>query len=300
MTLTTALAKSLNSVAAQLMMETGPDAVIEVAKRLGINSPLEGNLSLALGTSDVTLLEMTGAYSAFANGGNYAPVHLIKRVTEDDGKVLFEDKHDDAPRVIAPEIVGMMNSMLSHTLSEGTAKKAQFDWPAAGKTGTSQEFRDAWFIGYTAQMTTGVWFGNDDNSPTNKVTGGSLPALAWKEFMSVAQANLPAAPLPGRWVSKNSEVIDTAEPLPIMDGAPQVSQTENAAPAAQKPPLKIQRLGPVGEGQSAIVDEVAGIINTPAPESTGSTKRLVPPMDVGVQAKKKIKNTTILDIINGN
>ena len=299
-TLTTALAKSLNSVAAQLMMEAGPDAVIEVAKRLGINSPLDGNLSLALGTSDVTLLEMTGAYSAFANGGNYAPVHLIKRVTADDGKVLFEDKHDDAPRVIAPEIVGMMNAMLSHTLSEGTAKKAQFDWPAAGKTGTSQEFRDAWFIGYTAQMTTGVWFGNDDNSPTNKVTGGSLPALAWKEFMSVAQANLPAAPLPGRWVSKNSEVIDTAEPLPIMDGAPQVSQTENAAPAAQKPPLKIQRLGPVDEGQPAIVDEVAGIINTPAPESTGSTKRLVPPMDVGVQVKKKIKNTTILDIINGN
>lgn len=277
-TLTTALAKSLNSVAAQLMMETGPEAVIEIAKRLGINSPLEANLSLALGTSDVTLLELTGAYSAFSNGGNYAPVHLIKRVTRDDGKVLFENKHDDAPRVIAPEVVGMMNSMLSHTLSEGTAKKAQFDWPAAGKTGTSQEFRDAWFIGYTAQMTTGVWFGNDDNSPTNKVTGGSLPALAWKEFMTVAQADLPAAPLPGRWVS-----------------------TGGALPKEQ-----VISDAPRGDINSPFADPVAALIERADPQilapvtTTGSTKRPVPPMDVGAPQKPKRKQSTIFDIIQGN
>ncbi len=277
-TLTTALAKSLNSVAAQLMMETGPDAVIEVAKRLGINSPLEANLSLALGTSDVTLLELTGAYSAFSNGGNYAPVHLIKRVTRDDGKVLFENTHDDAPRVISPEVVGMMNSMLSHTLSEGTAKKAQFDWPAAGKTGTSQESRDAWFIGYTAQMTTGVWFGNDDNSPTNKVTGGSLPALAWKEFMTVAQADLPAAPLPGRWVSQGG-----------------ASQDEPAISDAT-----------LGDANNPVADPVAELIDSADPQmpapvtTTGSTKRPVPPMDVGAVQKTKRKQTTIFDIIQGN
>ncbi len=276
-TLTTALAKSLNSVAAQLMMETGPDAVIEVAKRLGINSPLDANLSLALGTSDVTLLELTGAYSAFSNGGNYAPIHLIKRVTRDDGKVLFEDKHDDAPRVIAPEVVGMMNSMLSHTLSEGTAKKAQFDWPAAGKTGTSQEFRDAWFIGYTAQMTTGVWFGNDDNSPTNKVTGGSLPALAWKEFMTVAQADLPAAPLPGRWVSTG--------------GSPDEPAISDATPV---------------DAGNAVADPVAELIDSADPQmlapvtTTGSTKRPVPPMDVGAPQKNKRKQKTVFDIIQGN
>lgn len=277
-TLTTALAKSLNSVAAQLMMETGPDAVIEVAKRLGISSPLESNLSLALGTSDVTLLELTGAYSAFSNGGNYAPVHLIKRVTRDDGKVLFEDKHDDAPRVISPEVVGMMNSMLSHTLSEGTAKKAQFDWPAAGKTGTSQEFRDAWFIGYTAQMTTGVWFGNDDNSPTNKVTGGSLPALAWKEFMTIAQADLPAAPLPGRWVSTGGALQD--EPA-ISDATPMDSNNVVADPVAE------------------VIDSADPQMPAPV-TTTGSTKRPVPPMDVGAPQKTKRKQTTILDIIQGN
>ncbi len=277
-TLTTALAKSLNSVAAQLMMETGPEAVIEIAKRLGINSPLEANLSLALGTSDVTLLELTGAYSAFSNGGNYAPIHLIKRVTRDDGKVLFENKHDDAPRVIAPEVVGMMNSMLSHTLSEGTAKKAQFDWPAAGKTGTSQEFRDAWFIGYTAQMTTGVWFGNDDNSPTNKVTGGSLPALAWKEFMTVAQADLPAAPLPGRWVSTGGALPKE----PVISDAPR------------------------GDINSPFADPVAALIERADPQilapvtTTGSTKRPVPPMDVGAPQKPKRKQSTIFDIIQSN
>ncbi|RWF92036.1 MAG: penicillin-binding protein, partial [Mesorhizobium sp.] len=174
-TLATALAKSLNSVAAQLTMEVGPDAVVEAAHRMGIQSDLQSNTSIALGTSEVTPLELTAAYVPFANGGYKPDIHFIQRVTTASGKVLYENNGGSAPRVLKADIVGMMNSMMTGTVEVGTAKKAAFNWPSAGKTGTSQNSRDAWFVGYTANLTTGVWFGNDDGSPMKKVTGGALP-----------------------------------------------------------------------------------------------------------------------------
>ena len=276
--LTTALAKSLNSVAAQLVMETGPEAVIETAARLGIKSPLESNLALSLGTSDVNLLELTGAYSVFSNGGNHANIHLIKRVTNLDGKVLFENRQDDAPRVVSPEAVAMMNYMLQRTLSEGTAKKADFGWPAAGKTGTSQSFRDAWFIGYTAHLTTGVWFGNDDNTPTKKVTGGSLPALAWKEFMTAAHEGVEVADLPGRW--KPSVPEPETALVPMAD----VGQSEG-----------ILQPDPVAE----LIDAPEMPARKPSKESTGSTRHPVPSADVGPAKKRKSEPRTVLDVILG-
>ncbi|TIW09092.1 MAG: penicillin-binding protein, partial [Mesorhizobium sp.] len=163
-TLATALAKSLNSVAAQLTMEVGPDAVVEAAHRMGIQSDLQSNTSIALGTSEVTPLELTSAYVPFANGGYKPDIHFIRRVTTAGGKVLYDNNGGNAPRVVKQEIVGMMNSMMTGTVEIGTAKKAAFAWPSAGKTGTSQNSRDAWFVGYTANLTTGVWFGNDDGS----------------------------------------------------------------------------------------------------------------------------------------
>ncbi|MAZ18882.1 MAG: penicillin-binding protein [Ahrensia sp.] len=196
-TLETALAKSLNSVAAQLIMEVGAGNVVKTAHRMGIVSDLEPNASLALGTSEVTLMELTSAYVPFANGGYRARPYLIRRVTTLDGDVLYEHSTDNMSRAISPEVAGMMNQMMAKTVTEGTARAAGFDHPAAGKTGTSQNSRDAWFVGYTANLTTGVWFGNDDGTPTNKVTGGSLPAQAWKAFMVKAHQGVPAAPLPG-------------------------------------------------------------------------------------------------------
>ena len=186
-TLTEALSKSLNLVAAQLAVETGPAKVADTAYRLGIKSDLKANASLALGTSEVTLLELTAAYVPFANGGYRPPVHFIRRVTTTSGEVLYEYRHDGVPRVIRAEIAGMMNAMMSKTIERGTARRANFGWPSAGKTGTSQKSRDAWFVGYTSNLTTGVWFGNDDGTPTKNVTGGSMPAIAWKEFMIAAQ-----------------------------------------------------------------------------------------------------------------
>ena len=200
-TLATALAKSLNSVAAQLAMEVGPEAVVEAAHRMGIESDLLANTSISLGTSEVTPLELTAAYVPFANGGYRPDVHFVKRVTTTEGEVLYEFTGGNNPRVVRSEIVGMMNSMMTGTVETGTAKKAAFAWPSAGKTGTSQKSRDAWFIGYTANLTTGVWFGNDDGAPMKKVTGGALPAQAWHEFMVAAHEGVPVAALPGTWHS---------------------------------------------------------------------------------------------------
>ena len=203
-TLATALSHSLNSVAAQLVMEVGPQAVVDTAHRFGIQSALTTNASLALGTSEVTLMELTDAFVPFANGGYRAPVHMITKITGNDDNVLYEYPAEQQQRIITEQVLGMMNAMLRRTVEDGTAKRAKFgNWPAAGKTGTSQSSRDAWFIGYTANLTTGVWFGNDDGKPTKKVTGGGLPAMAWKTFMTAAHKGVPVADLPSTYEIQN-------------------------------------------------------------------------------------------------
>ncbi|MBO6900406.1 MAG: penicillin-binding protein [Rhizobiaceae bacterium] len=192
-----ALSRSLNSVAARLVGQVGAKSVIEAAYRMGIESDLTSNASIALGTSEVTPLELTAAYVPFANGGYRPFVHFIEKVSTPEGKVLWQRRSGGIPRVVNAQVVGMMNAMMSRTLQEGTGRKAYFGWPAAGKTGTTQSSRDVWFVGYTANLTTGVWFGNDDNSPTKKVTGGSLPAQAWHDYMAAAHSGIPVASLPG-------------------------------------------------------------------------------------------------------
>lgn len=203
-TLTTALSHSLNSVAAQLIMEVGTDKVIEVAHRLGIHSALSDNASIALGTSEVTLMELTSAFVPFANGGYKPQLRLISRVEDTNGKPLYDFGEITANRVIEPNIVGMMNAMLEQTVQNGTARRAAIDRPAAGKTGTSQDFRDAWFIGYTTDYVTGIWFGNDDGHPMKTISGGSLPVTAWKSYMTVAEKSLPVTPLPGNYSLENA------------------------------------------------------------------------------------------------
>ncbi|WP_297323230.1 transglycosylase domain-containing protein [uncultured Bartonella sp.] len=203
-TLATALSHSLNSVAAQLIMEVGPDKVIEIAHRLGIHSALSDNASIALGTSEVTLLELTGAFVPFANGGYKPQLRLISHIEDTEGKTLYDFGEITANRVINPDIVGMMNAMLEQTVKNGTAKRAAIDRPAAGKTGTSQDFRDAWFIGYTTDYVTGIWFGNDDGHPMKKISGGSLPVQAWKAYMTIAEKSLPVSMLPGNYDLENA------------------------------------------------------------------------------------------------
>ena len=197
-TLSQALALSLNTVSVRLTLEVGPSAVARTAYRLGIASKLDPNPSLALGTSEVSLIELTCAYAPFANGGSAIAPHVVERVRTHAGKILFARTPQALGRIVEPRYVGMMNAMMRETLISGTAQKAQLPgWPAAGKTGTSQDFRDAWFIGYTGHLVAGVWVGNDDSSPTKKATGGSLPVEIWSRFMRAAHQGVAVAALPG-------------------------------------------------------------------------------------------------------
>src|SRR5262249_41091879 len=151
-------------------------AVAKTAYRLGIASKLEANPSLALGTSEVSLIELTCAYAPFANGGNATTPHVVERVRTRAGKILFARAPQNFGRIIEPHHVAVMSAVMREPLMSGPAQGAQLPgWRAAGKTGTSQDFRDAWFVGYTGHLVTGVWVGNDDASPTKKVTGGGLP-----------------------------------------------------------------------------------------------------------------------------
>jgi len=199
-TLRDALAQSMNAAAARLHMTVGLRTTAAVARRLGIRSPLRAEASLALGTSEVTPIELTAAYGVLANGGRALEPYLIGRVRTGAGAVLFERREAPAAELVAPSNVAAMNDMLNAVLVSGTGKRAALPGlPAAGKTGTSQDFRDAWFVGYTEQFVAGVWVGNDDGRAMNKMMGGNLPARLWHDVMLAAHEGASAsAPLAAR------------------------------------------------------------------------------------------------------
>ncbi len=197
-TLRRALANSLNTVSVRLTLEFTPQAVIRTAYRLGIASMLEPNASIALGTSEVSPLELVSAYATFANGGLAVTPHVVERIRTADGKKLYDRTQQPLGRIVDARYVGMMNTMLHETLVSGTARAASLPgWQAAGKTGTSQDFRDAWFIGYTSRLVAGIWLGNDDNTPTKHAVGGGVPVEIWSRFMRTASSGQAPTPLPG-------------------------------------------------------------------------------------------------------
>src|SRR5262249_18576588 len=146
-----------------------------------------------------SLLELVSGYAPFANGGMLVSPRVVERVATTDGRIIYRARPQALGRVVEERHVAMMNQMMQETLTIGTARNAgPPGWQAAGKPGTSQEFRDAWFVGYTAHLVTGVWLGNDDNSPTRKITGGGLPVEIWSRFMKVAHHGVVPVDLPGR------------------------------------------------------------------------------------------------------
>jgi penicillin-binding protein 1A len=193
-----ALAYSLNTVSVRLTEWVGRDTVIKTAHRLGIESSLRQIPSIALGTSEVTLLELTSAYVPFANGGFSAQPHIIKAVRNTKGEYVYRIERTNWGRVIKRQLVGAMNTMLMATIRVGTGQKAALDpHQAAAKTGTTQNYRDAWFIGYTSYYVAGVWVGNDDATPMKRVTGGSLPSMVWRDLMLYAHIDKEPLPLTG-------------------------------------------------------------------------------------------------------
>lgn len=192
-----ALAESINTVAVRLAQATGPKAVVTTAQRLGITSDMKPELSLALGSAEVTLLELTAAYAPLANGGLAILPYAITAITDRDGVVLYQRQGDELGRVIAPGRVATMNRMMRGVIEHGTGTAATFGFPAAGKTGTSSDFRDAWFVGYSAELVTGVWVGNDDGGFMKAVTGGGVPARVWHDVMASAHKDHQPIDLPG-------------------------------------------------------------------------------------------------------
>ncbi|MGY9106366.1 MAG: transglycosylase domain-containing protein, partial [Alphaproteobacteria bacterium] len=196
-TLREGAARSSNAVAVAVAEKVGRTKVLQAARRLGVTSKLGQDPSLALGAYEMSLIELVAAYAVIANGGHGVWPHGILEIRDSDDKILYRHANERSPRLVASRHVAEMNDLLHAVVAWGTGRSARFSRPMAGKTGTSQGNRDAWFIGYTRDLVGGVWMGNDNATPMKGVTGGSLPAIIWKKIMKEAHRKRPRRALPG-------------------------------------------------------------------------------------------------------
>jgi penicillin-binding protein 1A len=197
LTLEQAVAQSTNTIAVRLADEVGRPAVAATAKRLGVASPINTDPAMALGTSLVSPLEMAQAYGAFANGGKRVAAYGVERIRTAGGAVLYQRKPSSQAQVIANPALSDLNRMLRNAVASGTGARAHIPgYDLAGKTGTTSDYKDAWFAGYTGGFAAVVWMGNDDGAPMKRVTGGAAPAEAWRSFMTIALKRGPAQAIP--------------------------------------------------------------------------------------------------------
>jgi len=201
-TITTAIAKSINSIPVKLAKDLiGTEAISRIAREMGVETPIRTDKTIPLGTSEMTVMDQATGYAVFPAEGMQARRHGVTQIMDYDGKVLYDFKRDAAPakRVLTKQAADYMNQMLSQIPYIGTARKAALDGGivTAGKTGTTQGYRDAWFVGFTGNYTAAVWFGNDDYTSTNNMTGGSLPAMTFKLLMDYAHQGIELRPIPG-------------------------------------------------------------------------------------------------------
>lgn len=221
--LLTAMAQSLNTVPVRLAKESlGIKPIVELAKTMGVATPLRSDKTVPLGTSEVTVMDQATGYAVMPAGGFQARRHGIARVSDYEGDVLYDFQRDEPPpqRIVSEQAVSSMNRILTQIPVIGTAKRAALDGGivTGGKTGTSQSYRDAWFIGFTGNYTTAVWFGNDDFTSMNNMTGGSLPAMTFKKLMDYAHQGIDLKPIPG-----------IENPLPTGNHAPGLSVASREA-----------------------------------------------------------------------
>jgi penicillin-binding protein 1A len=207
MTLTAALTRSINIIPVKLSIalgkgnpKVGRAMIRDIARKAGLRTPLPDTPSMPIGANEVTVLDHTAGYAMFPNGGKSATPHAVLEVRTGTGELIWRwDRDGKKPlQVITPQVANDMNMMLSKVVEEGTARRAQLDGiRAAGKTGTTNAHRDAWFVGYTGNFVAGVWFGNDDYGTMHQMTGGSLPAMTWQAIMSYAHQGVELKPIPG-------------------------------------------------------------------------------------------------------
>ncbi len=209
-----ALAQSINTVAVRILQKVGLNNVLDTARALGVTSSLDPDLSLALGTNLMTPLELTGVYAALATGGRAVTPYGIKEIRSHDGKVLYRREDVTLPVTVEPQAVASLVSMMGDVVRYGTGTRAALDRPVAGKTGTSSDYRDAWFVGFTGNLVTGVWMGNDNNKPMKKVTGGSLPAILWHDYMIEAENGQPARAFDSVASPQNAPTVEPFHEVP--------------------------------------------------------------------------------------
>jgi penicillin-binding protein 1A len=207
MTMTEALKRSINVVAVKLSIalgngnpKIGRAKIRETARKAGLRTPLPDTPSMPIGADEVTVLDHTGAYSIFPNLGKAMTPHAVLEVRSGAGELIWRwDRDGKKPvQVLTPQVAMDMNMMMSKVVEEGTARRATLDGiKAAGKTGTTNAYRDAWFVGFTGNMICGIWFGNDDYQVMHQMTGGSLPAMTWHEIMAYAHQGIELKPIPG-------------------------------------------------------------------------------------------------------
>jgi penicillin-binding protein 1A len=207
MPLTTALAKSINTIPVRMSLQLGNGnaklgrvKIVDTARKMGITSELKDSTSLPIGSAEVTVLDMTAAYAVFANGGRRADPFAALEIHNSQGKLIWQHSRDAAPlqQIISASVIADMNYMLSKVPEEGTGRRAALEnIKSAGKTGTTNAYKDAWYAGFTGNFVSAVWFGNDDSSPTENMTGGSLPAMAWHDVMTVAHRDVELRQIPG-------------------------------------------------------------------------------------------------------
>jgi penicillin-binding protein 1A len=240
-TLQVALAQSINTVAARVADEIGRPKVAATARRLGITTPINTDPAMALGTSLVEPIEMAQAYAAFADGGDKVTAYGVERIRTTSGQLLYQRRPQAPVPVIANPALDELTGMMRTVLTQGTGKRAAIPgYDLAGKTGTTSDYRDAWFCGFTGGLTTVVWMGRDDNRPMRRITGGIAPAELWHDYMRIALKKLPSARIP-------------AGP-PV--AAPEPATIPVSAPAAQPAPA----------------DDVSTLLGAPVPPPT----RLLP------------------------
>lgn len=236
MTLQTALAQSINTVAARLANEVGTGNVAAAAKRLGVSSHIQLDPSMALGAVEVSPLEMAQAYAPFSNGGFLAKGYGIQRIRTASGKILYDHSVEKNARqqVIGSPALQYMNQMMRQVVSNGTGTRAKVPgFDLAGKTGTTSDYRDAWFVGYTGGFVTAVWVGKDNNKPMKRVSGGGAPAGIWRDFMGAALPRLKAQPIPGGTIEPPAPASDPIGDL--VDGIADAIGGQPAAPAEKAP-----------------------------------------------------------------
>ncbi len=198
--LITALAKSYNTVPVRIMTQIGRKKIIDAAKRVGVQAELLSVPSMVLGANGMTVLDITRGYATFANGGRLSNPHTVLEIRRASGEIIYNRRlHAPPDRQVIPSTVASdLNRMMGQVIESGTARRADLGYtPAAGKTGTTQSYRDAWFVGFTGKYVTGVWYGNDDYTPTKRATGGSIPARTWKAYMLRADRAKRPVPLLG-------------------------------------------------------------------------------------------------------